>query len=444
MNTATDTPDLKTRLLEAFALREGDLSGRGDTVLRARRREAMGRFEALGFPTQRDENWKYTPLGQVLGVPYDFRQNQTEGALSKRDLAGQFDYPHANVLTFVNGRYEPRLSRVCSPVHELRVLNLADAEEKNEPCLERFFDHIAPPEDAFTALNTAFATHGACLYVPAGQQTQRPVVVHFISDARRGPVLSQPRNLIVLGDGARAEIVENFTTLGPHASFTNVVTEISLAPGARCYYHKLQRASAAAHHVGTTHVQQQRDSHFESTTVTTRGGVVRNNLNLTLDAENCESHMYGLYLLNGRTHCDNQTTVDHRRPRSFSNELYKGIVDDRATGVFNGRIYVRPDAQKTNAFQSNRNLLLSEDATVNTKPQLEIWADDVKCSHGATTGQLDEEALFYLRARGLDKGQARALMLRAFAAEVLDKVTLAPLRHYLDGWLDERLGAAGV
>ncbi|MGB3617804.1 MAG: Fe-S cluster assembly protein SufD [Catalinimonas sp.] len=437
MNPTTDTQDLKAALLDDYDRRAG---AQAPTALDDRRRAALDRFRTLPFPTLKDEEWKYTSLGQVLKTAYDLQQGRAESALARRDLAGQFDDPDADVLLFVNGHFEPRLSRIHSPGHELTILNLPEAIEKNEPAVMEHFGKIADDEaEVFAALNTAFATGGAFLHVRAGQAPQRPVVLHFVADARRAHLLAQVRNLIVVERGASLRVVENFTSLGEQTSFTNAVTEVYVAENARCDYYKLQQDAPTAHHVGTTHVQQRRDSHFDGMTVTTRGGVIRNNLNLTLDGENCEGHMYGLYLLNGRTHCDNHTYVDHKLPNSYSNELYKGVLDDRATGVFNGKIFVRQDAQKTNAFQSNRNLLLSDRATINTKPQLEIWADDVKCSHGATTGQLDEEALFYLRTRGLDAVQARALLLRAFAADVLDKATYEPLRDYLHGWLDERL-----
>jgi len=275
--------------------------------------------------------------------------------------------------------------------------------------------------------------------VPDKQTLEHPVYLYFISDGRLAKPFSQPRNLFVVGRESTAKMVEVFHTIGQHHSFTNVVTEIVVAENASVEYYKVQDESENAHHVGTTQAHLSRDSKFAAYTVCLRGALLRNNLNLILDGSNVEAHMYGLYLLNGKTHADNHTLADHRQPNSYSNELYKGILDGKSTGVFNGKVFVRQAAQKTNAFQSNRNLVLSKEASMNTKPQLEIYADDVKCSHGATVGQLDEDMLFYLRTRGIPAESARALLMRAFAEDVLTTISIAPLREYLEKLIAQRL-----
>jgi len=235
------------------------------------------------------------------------------------------------------------------------------------------------------------------------------------------------------------KVVESYRTLGDEASFTNSVTEVVVARDARVEYYKVQNDTNQSYHIGTTQVRQSDNSLFYSATVTLNGGFVRNNLNIVLDGEHCEAHMYGLYIPNGKQHIDNHTLVDHAKPNSYSNELYKGILEERATGAFNGKIYVRPDAQKTNAYQSCKNVVLSPDATMNTKPQLEIYADDVKCSHGTTTGKLNDEALFYMRSRGIPKEQAQTLLMYAFAEDVMNKIKIAPIREYLEGVVAEKL-----
>ncbi|HMH34651.1 MAG TPA: Fe-S cluster assembly protein SufD, partial [Puia sp.] len=233
--------------------------------------------------------------------------------------------------------------------------------------------------------------------------------------------------------------VETFATIGAQESFTNHVIEIIVEKDARLIYYKIQNDSNASSQVSTTHIRQTGSSFTHSVVISLNGSIVRNHLNVVFDAEHCESHLYGLYCLKGQTHADNHTVVDNAKPHCFSNELYKGVLDGEATGVFNGKIFVRKDAQKTNAYQSNKNILISETASVNAKPQLEIFADDVKCSHGCTVGSLDEEALFYLRSRGLSKESAQSLLLEAFAIDVLENITLMPIRHYVEKLISQRL-----
>jgi Fe-S cluster assembly protein SufD len=252
-------------------------------------------------------------------------------------------------------------------------------------------------------------------------------------------VLSQPRTLIYVAANAEVKLVEEEVTIGTSDSFINKVSEIVVEENAQVSIYKIQNEDSHSSCVKTTHVRQLGVSKVNSVTITLNGGVIRNNLNFILEAPGCESNMYGLYCVKGNTHVDNHTIVDNQQPHSLSNELYKGIIDENATGVFNGKIFVRQDAQKTNAYQSNKNVLLSDTATVNTKPQLEIFADDVKCSHGCTIGRLDDEALFYLQARGIGEKAAKALLLHAFAVEILDKIELEPIRQYVDQIISERL-----
>jgi Fe-S cluster assembly protein SufD len=263
--------------------------------------------------------------------------------------------------------------------------------------------------------------------------------LRFIADARETNVAAQPRNLIVAGKRAEVKVAEAFRSFGENVSFTNAVTEVYVAEEANVHYYKVQNETDQSYNIGTTAVYQEGRSVFTANTVTANGGFVRNNLNIKIDGEYAEANMFGLYIPNGKQHVDNHTGVDHAKPNSNSNELYKGILKDKSTGVFNGKIYVRQDAQKTNAFQSCKNVLISNDATMNTKPQLEIWADDVKCSHGTTTGQLNDDALFYMQARGISKDSARALLMLAFAQEVIDKMEIPAIKEYLEGLIVEKI-----
>jgi Fe-S cluster assembly protein SufD len=294
-------------------------------------------------------------------------------------------------------------------------------------------------KDGINALNTAFVKDGVFIFVKKGQIVEQPIYIYNITDSRSGNVLSQPRSLVYVSENAQVQIVESYATLGLDESFTNQVLEIIVDKDARAEYYKIQNDSAHTNQVSTTHIRQIAKSYTHTVTISLNGGIIRNNLNLVLDAEYCEGHLYGLYLQKGQTHVDNHTVVDNVKPNCFSNELYKGIIDGKATGVFNGKILVQPQAQKTNAYQSNKNILLSDDASVNTKPQLEIFADDVKCSHGCTVGRLNEEGLFYLQSRGIPSKIAKSLLLHAFAIDVLEHIRPEPIREYVEKLISERL-----
>jgi len=265
----------------------------------------------------------------------------------------------------------------------------------------------------------------------------QPIYIYNITDTREGNILSQPRSLVHIAEAAQVTMVETFATFGQGEGFTNQVMELVVENDARLEYYKIQEDKG--NQVSTTHIRHIGKSYSNTVTISLDGGILRNNLNIVLDAEHCESHLYGLYFQKGHNHVDNHTVVDNVKPNCFSNQFYKGILDESATGVFNGKIFVRPQAQKTNAYQSNKNILLSDSATVNTKPQLEIFADDVKCSHGCTIGRLDEEGLFYLQSRGITEKNAKSLLLHAFASDILENVHLKVIREYVDQQISERL-----
>ncbi|GAB3314235.1 Fe-S cluster assembly protein SufD [Larkinella ripae] len=430
--------DLKSKLLADFRTSEERMNGASKSALHQVRREALNQFDRLGFPTVKHEEWKYTNVNSLIKEVFEFN---AASQITADDLAQlEASRLEGNVLYFVNGRYQPELSKIVSPAEQLSITPLTEAMKTMPDVLGQYFAKYADYQDnAFTALNTAFADEGVVIQVPANTTVEAPTILRFISDARQMNVASQPRNLFIVNSNAEVKVAESFRTLGDQASFTNVVTEIVLAEEARMEYYKIQNESDMAYHIGTTQVDQKDNSHFYSATVTLDGGFIRNNLNITLDGSNCEAHMYGLYFPNGRQHIDNHTLVDHQKPNSHSNELYKGILEDRSTGVFNGKIFVRQDAQKTNAYQSCKNVVLSNEATMNTKPQLEIFADDVKCSHGTTTGKLNEEALFYMRSRGIPKEEAQSLLMYAFAEDVIQKIKINALREQIERRIQAKL-----
>ena len=423
------------RQFEAFS---GN-GGGSPAWLAARRRAGMDRFAAVGFPTSRDEEWRFTPVGPIAHA--EFRP--APAAEVSREALAPFVFGHEEwpLLVFVNGRFERRLSTLPDAARGVTIGSLAEAIER-DPSLERHLARHAPVDESpFTALNTAFLREGAFVHVPAGTDLGLPVHALFVAtEAAQGGV-THPRNLFIVEREARASIVESYVTLAPgSAYFTNAVTEVVSGENAWTEHTRLQRESEQAYHVGLTHVEQARDSHYRSFTLAMGGAIARHNLHVRLNAPNIETLMYGLYLTRGEQLVDNHTAIYHDHPNCNSWEVYKGVLDGRSRAVFNGKVFVRPEAQKTDAKQTNRNLILSDSARVDTKPQLEIFADDVKCTHGATVGQLDDVALFYARSRGIPAAEARRLLTYAFAAEVVDEVSLAPVRAELDRLVLERLG----
>jgi len=402
------------------------------------RTAALEHFQQLGLPLKHEE-YKYTPLTRQLEKNFTFQQVATAPVL--KDLK-EFLIPNldANILVFYNGVFSNELSEVRSPASQLSIQSLEDAlTSKNITATEHFSQHLNFKADAFAAWNTADWKAGLFVHVPDNAVVDKPVVIHYINDASSGEVIAINRNLIVMGVNSQATIVEKFNSAGAGNHFSNLVNEVSVGDNARMDYYSIQNDKGNRYQFTHTEIHQKNASRVNTYSFNLQGAILRTNLNLIIDGEGIESHMYGLYLLTGNTLADNHTVVDHKKPNSLTNELYKGIMDENSKGVFNGKIFVRPQAQKTNAFQANRNILLSDRATVNTKPQLEIWADDVKCSHGCTTGQLDEEALFYLRTRGIHKDAARAMMLYAFAGEITEKIPHDGIRDYIDVAIGERL-----
>ena len=414
----------------------------GGGALARMREDAWGRFVSRGFPTTRDEEWRFTGVGPIAEGAFALAP-----PLSGGDGADDHRVPDvATELVFVNGRYVPALSRIDALPQAVRIGSLASSMTITPDVVTRHLSRIAPSESQpFVALNTAFLHDGAFIELPAGAIVERPIHLLFLTTpqvrlkADTPTVMTHPRVLVILGANSQASIVETYA--GPPGTdyFTNTVAEIVVGDNAVLSHVKLQYEGADAFHVGATHVHVQRSGTYVSNAINLGGGLARNDIAVVLRGEGVDCTLNGLYCADADRLVDNHTTIDHANPHCGSREIYKGILADRARGVFNGKIIVRPDAQKTDAKQTNRALLLSEDARINTKPQLEIFANDVKCTHGAAVGQLDEEALFYVRSRGLSDVDARHLLIRAFASDVVNRVPIDAVRSSVEGRLYRQL-----
>jgi Fe-S cluster assembly protein SufD len=431
MSTTITAPPDKDAFLAPFSRLEKDLAKHGRPSLQRLRKSAIARFDEIGFPTARTEDWRFTSVAPIVQTTFEFAP--TRPRLTVEQLKEALGIETNNRLVFVNGLFAPELSALPSVPQGVIAGSLAEALDKSPEAVEPHLAHHARFEDLpFTALNTAFFRDVAFVVVPRGKVAEEPIHLVFVATSPDSPAAIHPRNLIVLGSTSQATIVESYVGLGDDTYFTNAVTEIVVADGAVVDHYKVQRESLAAFHVANTQIHTERDSNFTSHFIGLGGRLVRNEVRALLDAEGCECTLNGLYLASGRQHVDNHTVIDHAKPRCASHELYKGILDGKAHGVFNGKIFVRQDAQKTDAKQTNQTLLLSDDATINTKPQLEIFADDVKCTHGATVGQLDAEATFYLRTRGIGKDEARSLLTYAFANDIVSRIKVASVRGQLE------------
>ncbi|HEX2635555.1 MAG TPA: Fe-S cluster assembly protein SufD [Gemmatimonadales bacterium] len=429
--------------VQEFEARAGTATAEGPEWLEPIRQAAMERFARSGFPTARDEEWRFTPIGPIVQGSWRAATGAT-GELGREQLDSFiFGHPDWTTLVFVNGVYHDALSSAGPLPRGVRVASLAEALRSDGASIERHLARHAPVDGSpFTALNTALMREGGVVLVGAGVDLDMPVHLLQVSTAEAAGTVAHPRNLIVVERGARASVIESYVTLAPGRSYwSNSVTEVAVAAGAWLEHTRIQRESEAAFHVGLTQVDQARDSHYRSFSFAMGGALARHNLHVRLNDENIESLMYGLYLTRGEQVVDNHTAIYHDRPNCRSWEVYKGILDGRSRAVFNGKVFVQPEAQKTDAKQTNRNLLLSDGARVDTKPQLEIFADDVKCTHGATVGRLDDLARFYARSRGLSASAAERLLTYAFAAEVAGEVALVPVREELDRLVFERLGS---
>jgi Fe-S cluster assembly protein SufD len=411
----------------------------GPEWLRPVRQAAMERSSELGFPTVRDEDWKFTNLAPLSKKAFAPASDEAEVSLD--DLAGfVFRGQESARLVFVNGHYEPGLSDSCAQPGGVLACSLRQSLELQPELvklhLAKYLDY---EHDFFAALNTAFVEDGGFVYVPDRVEVERPIHLIYVATETTSPAVTHPRNLIIVGEAAEGAVVEEYVSLGGEEYFTNAVTEIVAGPGAVVEHYRVQRESRRAFNVGTVRVQQSRSSNVSCHGIHLGGGLVRNNVHPVLAGEGAHCLINGVFLPAGKQHIDNFMRVEHASPHCDSRQFYNGILNDSASGVFSGRIIVHKEAQKTDAKQTNRNLLLTDEAQMDSKPQLEIYADDVKCTHGATVGQLDDDAIFYLRARGVPQDTARTLLLFGFAGENLERMRQAPIRDYIENLVTEWL-----
>ena len=399
--------------------------------LRLLREKAAESFAALDFPTTRVEAWKYTNIAPVLKPQYSAATKADAQAVSAESIARfAFDESRRARLVFINGIFARELSDLSALPEGIVVGNLTELQ--SEIIREHLGAYADYRREIFTALNTASISNGAFVYIPAGKAVAVPIHLQFIAATANEPVISHPRALVVAGRGAVATVIESYDTTADGVYFTNAVTEVIAQQGAVIDHYRLQQESLNAFHIGTTQVYQERDSHYVSSALALGAQLSRHNLNVTLADEYTETTLNGLYVVTGNQLADSHLFLDHARPHCTSQQLYKGILDDRGRAVFNGRVIVREGALLTDARQLNKNLLLSSEAHVDTKPELEIFADDVKCAHGATVGQLEDEEIFYLLSRGLKPETARALLTYGFAEDVISRIKVASVRRALD------------
>ncbi|HET7585052.1 MAG TPA: Fe-S cluster assembly protein SufD [Gemmatimonadaceae bacterium] len=411
----------------AFTLNGGSA---GPEWLPRLRADAIDRFHALGFPTMKNEGWHFTNVAPI--AEREFAPMAPAGTVPADALA-PFALEHEYRVVLLNGRVHEGLSDLASLPAGVTLLPLRRALAEVPALLDAHLTRVAPfAEQAFVALNTAFMQDGAVLHVQRGVVLDRPVHVLHLVDARGAGGVSHPRNLVVVDANADVTLVESYAALADGDYFTNAVTEVVLGDGARLRHYRLERESTRAFHVGMSSVRQGRDSTYRSFSFAVGGALARVNIHTQLAGAGAGAIVDGLYMLDGRQHVDHQTRIEHIAPHCTSHEVYKGILDGASHGVFNGQVFVYPEAQKTDGKQENNNLLLSDDARIDTKPQLEIFADDVKCTHGATVGRLDEVSLFYMKSRGIPTARARTLLTYAFAAGVLETVELDALRARLE------------
>jgi len=403
-----------------------------DSYFEGLRKIAQNELNELDFPTSKTEYWKYTRVGKIVNNSY------TLGQLEKIDVS-DFLIPNlkAHILVVVNGYFSPELSNFTE-VEGITLTSLSAAKKQSFEGVKKQFNQFTQnKKEIFLAFNNAFHTDGIYLEVAKSKIVEKPL--HIINITTGNNTVSQSRNLFLANAGSQVKIIESFVNVDGEKNFNNHVSEILIAENAFLEYNKIQDKKENNFSIATEQVYQEANSNFTINTATFNGALVRNNLNIEVDASNCETNLNGLYLGKNKDHIDNHTVVDHKKPHCNSNEIYRGILDDESTGVFNGKVFVRPNAQKTNAFQKNNNILLTDNATVNSKPELEIYADDVKCSHGSTTGQIDEEAIFYLQSRGISKKGALKLMINAFAKDALERISIEPLQAYIDDKVEQEL-----
>ena len=430
--------EFKEKLISSYLAFEEDLD-LTDSV-HDTRAQALKIFEEKGFPSKKDELWKYTSLDALIHKDYSLFP-KSEASIELKDVKKYFLYDTDTYkVIFIDGVYNPFLSNTTHDGLDVCLMSAALSKPKYRDIINSYFNKIAPFDESLTALNTSYAKEGAFIYIPKKTVAEKPIEIIHFSSGEQDSLWLQPRNLIVIDKNSQVQIIERHQSLKQHSVVTNSVTEIYVHEEAFVDYYKLQNDLTTASLIDNTYMQQEKNSHASVHTFSLGGKLIRNNLRYFHKGEHILSTLKGVTILEGKQHVDHSTMVHHSQPNCESHQDYKGIFSERSEGVFNGQILVDKIAQKTNAFQQNNNVLLDDKATVNSKPQLEIFADDVKCSHGCTIGQMNEEALFYLRSRGIPKKEAKALMTYAFANNVLESVQLPSLKKRINGQIARKLG----
>lgn len=419
---------------------EEKLNGQSKSFLHDIRKDALKQFAELDFPTNKNEDWKYTNISPILKHNFIPAINTVLLKFSKSEikkfLFKNFDY---HLLVFVNGIYSEELSEVGELPDGVVLGSLNKITRENPKLIDGYINKLSKIDNAFNALNTVYASDGLVVIVPDGKIIEKPIQVLYLNSGDKELVLSIPRNLIIAGKNSQVSIIANYRGYSEKVYFSNIITEVFVDEYAVVDLCKVQNENLESYHIEKVQTYQKKNSVFNHYNIGFGGAIVRNDINSVLDAENSETHYYGLYMANEKQHMDNHTFIDHAKPNCMSNEVYKGILDDNSRGVFNGKIIVRQDAQKTNAYQQNKTILLSKTATIDTKPQLEIFANDVKCSHGATVGHLDETSEFYIRSRGVPQELAKSMLIRAFANDVIETIKIDPLKEQINHMIFEHL-----
>lgn len=440
MSKEKEYKELKEWYRKSFDEFESKMNGHSKSFLHQFRTDSIAEFDKYNFPTLKNEDWKYTSVSPILKQNFKpaltLADNKVSEEVVQKNLLKDFD---CNVLVFVNGIFNKEFSKVDCLPEGVVIDSLENVLSTKPELVKDKITKLSKIENSFNALNGAFAMDGLFVYLPKGKVVEKPVQVLYLNGIENENVLASPRNLIIAEANSQVSIISSYMGEDGLKYFTNVVTEVYTEENAIVDLYKIQDESHEAYHIEKLDAYQKSKSVFSHYSLSFGGAIVRNDFNDIMDDENIESHFYGLYLANDDQHVDHHTFVDHAKPNCESNELYKGILDGHSRGVFNGKIMVREDAQKTNAYQSNKTVLLSDDARIDTKPQLEIFADDVKCSHGATVGHLDDEAYFYIRSRGVPDHLAKSMLIRAFANDVVEKIKIEELREQINHMIFEHL-----
>ncbi|SDS53961.1 Iron-regulated ABC transporter permease protein SufD [Polaribacter sp. KT25b] len=429
--------ELKEKILSSYVAFENGLDINSD--VHEIRTEAFENFEKLGFPTKKLEAWKYTSLNSVLKHDYSIftnKGNDVEMADVKQYFIHDID---TYKVVFIDGKYSSFLSETTHDTIDVCLMSAAFSKPKYKAFVENYYNKVAK-QDSLTSLNTAFATEGAYIHIPRNVEVEKPIQIINFTTGSEAATMVQPRNLIVVEENAHVQIIERHQSLTSNPVLSNIVTEIFADKSSTVDYYKIQNDEENASLVDNTYVDQKSNSVVSVHTFSFGGNITRNNLNFYQNGEHIDSILKGITIIEGKQHVDHHTLVHHIEPNCESHQDYKGIFDERSTGVFNGKVIVNKEAQKTNAYQQNNNVLVSDRATINAKPQLEIFADDVKCSHGCTIGQLDDDALFYMQQRGIPKKEGKALLMYAFANTVLESVKIPEVKKRINKLIAEKLG----